>query len=79
MDEAKDIKVSLDGRSWFGVDLKSLEISLETVNDKVVGKMVKCGQGCPLRSNLGKKVEDCLIGEAEEPFKRVCGIRRKGL
>lgn len=49
-------KASLGGRCWFRVDSKSFEISLESVNGKVVGKIVESGMGgCPLGSDLRKR------------------------
>lgn len=55
MEDGKVNKVSFDGRCWFGLDLKSFEISLETINGKAVRKIVERGRGLSSWIRIGEK------------------------
>lgn len=72
-------KASLGRRCWFRVDSKSFEISLESVNGKVVGKIVERGWGLSSWIRFAEKIlakllegaKECFVGKVKEPFRRV--------
>ena len=79
MEEAKVKKISPGGRCWFGVESKSFELLLESVNGKVAGKIAERGRGCSLWIRFGETslawllegMEDCIVGKFREPFRSV--------
>lgn len=85
MEEAKVKKISPGGRCWFGVESKSFELLLESVNGKVAGKIAERGRGCSLWIRFGERslawllegMEDCIVGKFREPF-RMCGTKVEG-
>ena len=86
MEETRLKERPLDGSFWFGVELKSFEIFLESLNGKMVERIVERGRGFSSWIRFGERdlslllegMEDYCEGKFREPLKRVSNRGERG-